>query len=336
MNGHIEGNPDAEVSGLSGIREAIPGQLSFVANPRYTPAAASTRATALIVSEDWNHPSSATLIRVKNPDRSFAEAAQWFAPKPVSVTPGVHPTAVIAEDVHLGKDVSIGPYCVLEPGARIGEGCVLSAGCYIGHGTHIGDNCKLYPHVSIREYSQIGNRVIVHNGTVIGSDGFGYVQEGEIRKKIPQIGIVVIGDDVEIGANVTIDRARFGKTQIGNGAKIDNLVQIAHNVIIGDNCVIVAQAGISGSTLLGDRTILAGQVGIVGHLTIGSDVIVGSQSGVRKDIASGTYAIGYPAAPFEKWSKIHAHTMRLPELKEKVAALEERLVKLEQKLKKKV
>ncbi|MDO9540703.1 MAG: UDP-3-O-(3-hydroxymyristoyl)glucosamine N-acyltransferase, partial [Kiritimatiellia bacterium] len=322
-------------SNLAGIREADQGDLSFIANSRYVAAAAVTKATAVIVAEDWSRPCSAILIRVKNPDKAFAEAAQWFAPPPVIFPPGVHPTAIVAESAKLGKDVVIGPYCVIEPEVVIGDRCLVYAGCYIGHGSHIGEDCKFYPQVTIREYTRVGKRTIIHNGTVIGSDGFGYVQEGASRKKIKQIGIVVIGNDVEIGANVTIDRARFGQTRIGNGVKMDNLIQIAHNVTIGDNCVIIAQVGISGSTSIGERTILAGQVGIVGHLEIGSDVIIGAQSGVSKDIPPSTFVIGSPAIPHNKFSTTHAHLMRLPELKEKITLMEARLAKLEQQLSKK-
>lgn len=329
LKGSVEGNDKAEITGLAGIREAKKGQLSFVSTPRYAAAAATTLASAVIVGRDWNRPCSATLIRVDNPETAFAEAATWFAPPPIPPQRGIHQTAIVSGDAKIGEEVSIGPYCVVESGVRMGARCVVSAFCYIGNGTEIGDDCKFYPHVSIREYTRIGNRVVIHNGSVIGSDGFGYVQEGVIRRKIPQTGVVVIGNDVEIGANVTIDRARFGETRIGNGVKMDNLIQIAHNVIVGDNCVIVAQAGVSGSTVIGDRTVIAGQVGIVGHLTIGSDVIIGAQSGVSKDVPSGSYMFGYPAAPYDKISKIHAHMMRLPELKEKILNMEKRLALLE-------
>lgn len=331
LGGRVEGNAEAEISSLAGIREAGKGDLAFVANARYISAAATTKATAVIVNEDWNRPCSTTLIRVKNPDKAFAEAAQWFAPPPVGFQPGVHPTALIAESAKLGKDVFIGPYCVIEPDAAIGDSCIIYAHCYIGHGAKIGNDCKFYPQVTIREYTRIGNRVIIHNGAGIGSDGFGYVKDGATHKKIPQIGIVVIGNDVEIGANVTIDRARFGQTRIGNGVKMDNLIHIAHNVTIGDNCVIIAQVGISGSTAIGDRTILAGQVGVTGHLVIGSDVIAGAQCGITKDIPSGAFILGSPAISHEKFLKTHAHLMRLPELKEKIILLEDRLSKLEQK-----
>jgi len=335
LGGRVEGQAEAVINNLAGIREAGQGDMSFIANSRYVAAAAVTKATAVIVADDWNRPCSATLIRVKNPDKAFAEAAQWFAPPPVIFQPGVHPTAIIAESAKLGRDVFIGPYCVIEPEVVIGDRGIVYAGCYIGHGSLIGEDCKFYSQVTIREYARIGKRAIIHNGTVIGSDGFGYVQEGASRKKIPQIGIVVIGDDVEIGANVAVDRARFGQTRIGNGVKIDNLVQIAHNVIVGDNCVIVSQVGISGSTSIGERTILAGQAGIVGHLTIGSDAIIGAQAGVSKDVPASTFVLGSPAIPHNKFSASHAHLMRLPELKEKITLMEERLAKLEQNFSKK-
>ncbi len=330
LAGEVEGNGGIEISGLAGIREAQKGQLSFVASARYAAAAANTNAGAVIVNKDWNKPCSATLVRVENAEKAFAETARWFAPPPIEWPAGVHPSAIVAADAVLGKDVSVGPYCIIEPGVRLGDRCVISAFCYIGHGTAIGDDCRFYPNVSIREYTKIGSRVIIHNGTVIGSDGFGYVQEGSKRRKIPHTGIVLIGDDVEIGANVTIDRARFGQTRIGNGVKMDNLIQVAHNVIIGDDCVLIAQTGVSGSTVIGDRTILAGQAGIVGHLTIGPDVIVGAQAGVTKDVPEKSYMLGSPALPHDRFARNHAHIMRLPELKDKIQEMERRLAALEQ------
>lgn len=332
LGGRVEGDQGALICNLAGIREAKEGDLSFVANPRYVSAAAVTKATAVIVGEDWGRPCPAILIRVKNPDKAFAQAAQWLAPPPVEFQPGIHPSAVIAAGARIGRDVFIGPYCVIEPGAAIGDRCAIHAGCYIGHNTQIGEEGKIYPNVTIREHTRIGKRVIIHSGTVIGSDGFGFVSEDGIRKKIPQVGTVSIGDDVEIGANVAIDRARFGQTRIGNGVKMDNLIQIAHNVTIGDHCVIVAQAGISGSTTIGDRTILAGQVGIVGHLAIGSDVIVGAQAGVSKDIPPKSYVVGSPAVHHQKFIMAQANISRLPKLKEKITLMEERLAILEKKL----
>lgn len=327
----IEGNPSAVITGLSGVREAREGDITYVSTPKYAGAAASTAATAVIVATDWAKPCSATLIRTANPEKAFAQVAAWFAPPSVPRIPGLHPAAVIAPDVALGEEVSVGPFCVIESGAAIGNRSVLHAGCYIGHGVTIGEDCLFYPHVSIREYCRLGSRVILHNGVVIGSDGFGYAQQGERRIKIPQTGIVVIGDDVEIGANTTVDRARFGQTRIGNGVKIDNLVQIAHNVIIGDHAVIVAQAGIAGSSMIGARTILAGQVGIGGHTVIGPDVIIGAQSGVAKDVPAKTFLLGTPALPFERTSKIYAIQAHLPEWRERLHDIEKRLDALEAK-----
>jgi len=329
LKGRIEGDAQAAVSRLSGIREAEPGDLTFVASPKYASDAANTRATAVIVSEDWTRPCAAALVRVANPEKAFDEVSRWFAPPPITYAPGVHPLAVIAPSAVLGKDVHIGPFCVVEPGARIGDRTVLVASNYVGAQVKLGADCLLYPQVTLREYCVLGDRVILHNGTVIGSDGFGYVQEGAARIKVPQTGIVEIGNDVELGANVTVDRARFGRTRIGCGVKVDNLVQIAHNVTIGDHSVIVSQVGISGSASIGQRTILAGQVGVAGHVTIGDDVVVGAQSGVPKDIPSKSFVLGSPAIPHDRFAKNHAMIMRMPLWREKVSALEARLAKLE-------
>jgi UDP-3-O-[3-hydroxymyristoyl] glucosamine N-acyltransferase len=325
----FEGDERIEISGVAGIREAERGDVSFIANPRYAAEASSTKASAVIVAEDWTADCPAVLLRAKNPDAAFAQASVLFytpAPEPVV---GVHPTAVVANDVALGKGVSIGPLCVIESGVKIGAGTVISAQCYVGFCSVIGEKSFLYPQVSLREFTKIGNRVIVHNGTVIGSDGFGYSVDAEgVRTKIPQIGCVEIGDDVEIGANVTIDRARFGKTKIGNGVKIDNLVQIAHNAVIGNHVVLVAQVAIAGSTSIGEKTIFAGQSGAAGHLKVGSQVIVMAGSGVTKDIPDGACVMGMPAISAAKQKRAHAGIMLLPKLKERVVALEEKIRKL--------
>lgn len=332
LGADFEGDGAAELVGLAGVRDAERGDLSFVSNPKYAAAVASTKASALIVRRDWSASAPCALIRVEDPDRAFAEAAVWFLPAPVQPQPGIHPSAVVAETALLGEAVHVGPCCVIEPGARIGDRVVLGAGCYVGHDCEIGADTRLYPHVSLRERVRLGARVIVHNGTVIGSDGFGYTVDAKgVRTKIPQVGTVVVGDDVEIGANVAIDRARFGKTRIGRGVKIDNLVQIAHNVVIGDHAVIVGQVGISGSTVIGARAVLAGQAGVSGHLVIGEGAIVGAQAGVTKDVPAGIFVSGYPAAPHDKAMKTLAHLQRLPELKERVAAAEKRLDRLESK-----
>jgi UDP-3-O-[3-hydroxymyristoyl] glucosamine N-acyltransferase len=269
------------------------------------------------------------VIRVRNPDQAFAALAEWLAPKATPCPPGVHPTAVVAADVELGQGVSIGPYAVLEPGVRVGERSVIMAGCFLGQGSRLGCDCKLYPHVTTREFTTSGNRVIIHNGAVIGSDGFGYTSVDGAWRKIPQVGVVELGDDVEIGANATIDRARFGRTVIGNGVKIDNLVQVAHNVRIGDHTAIAAQVGIAGSSTLGRHVQIGGQAGVAGHLAVGDGCVIAGKAGVTKDVPARTYMMGFPAMPADKARASHAHVMRLPQLKQKLAELERRLAALE-------
>lgn len=329
--GALEGDGAALISGLAGLKEAEPGALSFLSNPKYAALVETTKATAVIVNADWRGQAPCALIRVKNADKAFAAAAALLAPKPVQHPPGVHATAVVSPSAALGEAVSVGPHCVIEEGARIGARTVIMAGCYIGHGTTIGDDCRLYPHVSTREHTVIGSRVIIHNGAVIGSDGFGYVMEGGAWKKIPQIGTVEIGDDVEVGANVTIDRARFGKTVIGNDVKIDNLVQIAHNVRVGDHSAMAAQVGVAGSATLGRYVQIGGQAGVSGHLTVGDQCVVGGRAGVTKSVPSGTFVSGFPAQSHAEAQKVLAHVNRLPELKDRVKAMEARIEALEKK-----
>ncbi len=326
----LEGSGDAEITGLAGLEDASHGDISFLSNPKYASLVESTRASAVIVNADWQGTAPCALLRVKSADAAFARAASLLGPPPIPVVPGVHSTAVVAESAQLGDGVAIGPYCVVEPDTRIGNGTVLVAFCYVGQETVIGDACKLFPHVSVRDRSRVGDRVTIHNGAVIGSDGFGYVREGGEWKKIPQIGIVEIEDDVEIGANVTVDRARFGKTVIGKGTKIDNLCQIAHNCRIGENTAMAAQVGISGSTTVGNSVMLGGQAGLSGHVKVGDGAVVGAQGGVSKDVPAGTFVSGYPAMPHHKAAKMRAHVKRLPQLKARVRELERRISELEQ------
>jgi UDP-3-O-[3-hydroxymyristoyl] glucosamine N-acyltransferase len=236
---------------------------------------------------------------------------------------------VVADDAVLGEGVSIGPQCVIESGVRIGDRTVIGPGCCLGQATSVGSDCRFHALVSTREGTRIGDRVIIHNGAVIGSDGFGYVREDSGWKKIPQLGIVVIGDDVEIGANVTIDRARFGQTVIENGVKIDNLVQIAHNVVVGENTAMAAQVGIAGSAIIGKNTQFGGQSGAAGHLEVGDGAIVAGRGGVTKDVPAGAIVSDFPAIPHGQARKMHAHIKRLPDLKKKVDAMERRLAELE-------
>jgi UDP-3-O-[3-hydroxymyristoyl] glucosamine N-acyltransferase len=270
------------------------------------------------------------VIRVDSPDQALAVAAPLLAPPPPELAPGVHPSAVVADDVELGEGVRIGPHVVIERGAKIGAGSALWAGCYIGVEAVVGENCVLYPLSSLRERVRLGDRVIIHNGAVIGSDGFGYLPEKDGSwTKILQVGIVEIGDDSEIGANVTVDRARFGKTVIGKGVKIDNLVQVAHNVQIGDHTAMAAQVGISGTTKIGKHVRMGGQVGLAGHLSVGDGAILGAQSGISKDVKPGAFMFGSPASPIDKTMKAQASLLRLPKLKKRMAELERRLAALE-------
>jgi len=319
------GDPETSIEGFASISEASTGDLTFYGNPKYLTALRACRASAALVPLDFSEEIPAILIKVQNPSIAFAKIVEAHAPKPIRFAPGIHATAVIAPDVQLGADVSIHAHVVIESGAKIGDRTVLCAGTYIGHNSQLGADCHLHPNVTIREESLIGNRVAIHSGTVIGSDGFGYEQASGKHVKIPQVGIVQIEDDVEIGANVTIDRARFGRTRIGEGTKIDNLVQIAHNVTVGKHCIIISQAGISGSTRLGNYVILAGQVGVAGHLAIGDQAVVAAQSGVSKSIPARETWFGYPAQPEKQAKRNLVHVHKLEKLYERVKQLEQLL-----------
>ena len=266
VSGVIVGKEDAVITGVSGIKEAKSGEITFIANNKYRPLLKSTQASAVFVPRDISNTVDASLIQVDNPSLAFAKIMAIVGPEPVMFNPGIDKTAIIGKNVVLGKNVSVQPYAVIEDNVEIGDGSVIGACVYIGHYTKTGKECLIYPHVIIRERVKIGNRVIIHPGTVIGGDGFGFATVKGAHHKIPQIGTVVIGDDVEIGSNVTIDRARFDKTDIGNGVKIENLVQIAHNVYIGENTIVVAQVGISGSKVVGKKCNSSRQAGIYWHL----------------------------------------------------------------------
>ncbi len=325
VNGLLEGDPRVRITSVAGLREAESGDVTFLARPQYAAAAATTRASAILVAHDFQGPLPCAVIRVDDPDRAFALAAERLSPPPISPPAGIHPTALVSPEAELGHDVALGPYVVVEPGAVIGDRTVLGAGCYIGHDCRIGSDCRFYPHVTLREYTRIGNRVIIHSGAVIGSDGFGYTRRGAGWEKIPQLGIVEIGDDVEIGANVTIDRARFGKTVIGRGAKLDNLIQIAHNVRVGDHTAMAAQAGIAGSTVIGRNVQVGGQAGITGHIRVGDNVMVGAQAGVSKDVPSGAVVWGTPALPLAEMKRLNAHFRWLPEFRRRLEDMKKRL-----------
>ena len=311
VGGTVEGDGSLEIARLAALDEAGPDCISFLAGARYASLMKGTRAAAVVVATDFDGDSHATLIRCRNPDAAFARIASEFAPPgPVDVE-GVHPSAVVADGASLGRGVSVGPHCVVDDEVQVGDGTVIRAGSYLGRGARLGRECLIYPNVTIREGSVLGDRVIVHSGAVIGSDGFGYTVDGGRRVKIPQIGRVVVGDDVEIGANVTVDRARFGETVIGCDVKIDNLVQIAHNVRIGDGSVIVSLCAIAGSTTLGKGCVLGGQVAIDGHLVIGDHVMIAAKSGVTKDWPSGSVISGFPAIDHREDLRLQAELRRL-------------------------
>ncbi len=327
----IEGIDNTMISRLAGLREARTGDLSFLSSRNYAPLMATTNASAVIVGHDWQGTSRVpTLLRVADPDKAFGVLARLFAPPIPLRKPGIHPTALVADDAVLGEDIHIGPWCVIEAGARIGDRTVIEAQCFVATGVVIGCDSHLYPQVSLREYVRIGDRFIAHNGAVVGSDGFGYEvtpRPGALPQveKIPQTGTVVIGDDVEIGANVTIDRARFGETRLGNHVKIDNLVQIGHNVIIGDCSGVIAQAGIAGSTQIGAGVMIWAQAGISGHLVVENGAQVGPQAGVSRDVPAGSYVIGSPATTMREFAAgLNTHK-QISRLRSRIAALEARL-----------
>ena len=312
VDGELVGDCDLVITGVAGIKEAEKGDITFLSNVKYLPFLSQTQASAVITSSDVA-PAGKALVRAASPSIAFSKVVAHFMPPEEIMTPGIHATVVIGEGGQLGKDVAIGAHVVIEDRAVIGAGARIGANTFIGRHAEIGAGCWLYPNVVIRERVEIGNRVTIHSGTVIGSDGFGYeVIEGK-HIKIPQLGSVSIEDDVEIGANVCVDRGRFKNTLIRRGSKIDNLVQIAHNVVIGEDCVIVSQVGISGSTELGKNVIVAGQTGIVGHVLIGDEAVICARSGVSKSVPAKSIVLGEPARPIAEQKKLFALIARLPE-----------------------
>jgi UDP-3-O-[3-hydroxymyristoyl] glucosamine N-acyltransferase len=328
------GDGDAEIDRVAGIEDAAPGDLTFVANPRYAALLATTRASAVILgaTQAGAPPASAAVLRSDNPYLSFAQAVALLThvvPPPT----GIDRLSAVADDATLGADVAIGAFVVIGPGASIGARTTIYPHVVIGPGARVGDDCVIHAHASIRERIRIGHRVVIHDGAVIGSDGFGFVKQADgSHLKIPQRADVVVEDDVEIGANTTIDRPAVGETRIRAGAKIDNLVQIAHGVTVGARSILAAQVGIAGSTTLEDNVVLAGQVGVAGHITIGQGVVATAQTGIPNSVDPGELVSGYPAIANRDWLKSSAIFRQLPALKQRVAELERRIAELEEKL----
>lgn len=307
---------------MAPLDRAGPQHLAFFARGALRSQVESTQAGAVLVPTAFDLELPGTsLLRVEDPQLAFARALQLFHPDPV-VAAGIHPTAIVGPRVQLGDSVTLGAYVVIEDGARIGRGSRIGPSTFVGRGARIGADCRIATGVSILHEVELGDRVAVQPGARIGTEGFGYAATDQGAEKIPQVGGCRLGDDVEVGANCTIDRGALGDTSVGARSKLDNLVHIAHNVTIGEDCMIVAQVGIAGSVALGDGVQLAGQVGIAGHLTIGAGARIAAQSGVMRDVPAGSTQGGYPAQPQTRWMRMNAAAMRLPGVLRRLAALE--------------
>jgi len=323
LAGEVLGDAHAALTGFATADNAKPGDLTFAETEEFFTAAENSAATAIIAGKN-SVSAKKILIRVDNPRIAFAKALAVFFPEP-KFPAGIHPSAVIAQSAQIDPTAHIGPHCTIGERVKIGANVILQSGNFVGNDSTIGDETNLFPNVTIYSRTQIGKRVRIHSNTVIGSDGFGYVFDASFHRKVPQIGNVVIGDNVEIGSNVSVDRGALGSTIIGKGTKIDNLVQVAHNVEIGEHCILCAQVGIAGSAKLGNYCVLAGQVGIAGHLKIGHRVTIGSKAGVMHNIPDGEQWLGIPAQPDKQAKRIMIAMQRLPDLFKKIAAWEKKL-----------
>lgn len=331
VGGRIEGDGQVLITAVAGIEDAGEGAITFLANPKYRAKLEETKASAVIVAPNIEI-AGLNLLKVPNPYLAFAQVLSMFARK-YHPSQGIHDSCWLGEDVTIGDGCALGAHVAIGNHVTIGERTIIYPGVVVGDGVSIGSDCILYPNVSLLQEVRLGNRVIVHSGTTIGSDGFGFAPTGQgDYYKIPQAGTVVIDDDVEIGANVSIDRATLGETHLHKGVKIDNLVQIAHNVVIEEHSIVVSQVGISGSTKVGKQVTLAGQVGLVGHIEIGDRVMIGAQSGVSKSVPEGAMLSGSPAVDHRLWRKSQVSLLKLPDALKTIRSLEKRLVALEQEL----
>lgn len=323
IGGQVLGDASLVLKGFAPADRAQLGDLTFAENENYFARAEQSAASAIIVDGPYTSGQK-VLIRVPNSRVAFAKVLPLFFPEPV-FAPGIHATAIVPATAQVHPTAHLGPYCVLGENVRVGARCVLRGANHVGANCQLGDEVHLFPNATLYPDTEVGHRVRIHSGSVIGADGFGYVPDGGVHRKVPQIGKVILGDDVEIGANVTIDRGALGPTIIGKGTKIDNLVQIAHNVVVGEHCLIVSQAGIAGSAKLGNYVIIAGQVGIAGHLKIGDRASVAAQSGVMHDIPDGQKWLWSPAQPDRQAKRQMLALMQLPELLRRFQALERKL-----------
>lgn len=325
LQGEVQGDASVSLTGFAPADRAQAGDLTFAENETFFAQAEKSAATA-IIADARVATSSKILIRVKNPRVAFAKALALFFPEP-HFAPGIHPSAVVAASAQIDPSAHIGPHCTIGERVRLGANVVLQSGDFVGDDSVLGDDTRIFPNVTLYPRTEIGRRGRIHAGSVIGSDGYGYVLDAGAHRKVPQIGQVIIGDDVEIGANVTVDRGALGATKIGRGTKIDNLVQIAHNVVIGEHCLLISQVGIAGSSKLGNYVIVAGQAGVAGHLKIGNQVTIAAQSGVMTDIEDGEKVLGAPAQPDRQMKRQMIALTQLPELIRRVAELERKLGK---------
>ena len=334
VKGTVKGDPAQTVKRVNSLKMATPEEVSFLSSPKHEKQLDSTRAGIVLINEQWAYEpkEGQTFVLCGNPDKAFTVLCGLFAPDPVNWGTGIHPTASVHPTAQIGEGTVIGANAVVEEGARIGKNTVIAPCVYVGHFVEIGDNCLIYPNVSIMRYCQLADKIIIHAGTTIGSDGFGYTPTFTGLVKVPQTGIVRIESNVEIGANCTVDRARFGRTWIKKGVKIDNLVQVAHNVVVGECSVLIAQCGIAGSSEVGRGVTIAAQAGVNGHITLGDGSTVAGASGAQHSTAPGTTVMGLPAESKEAFVERFLLPARMKRMTEKVKALEAKLALLEEKL----
>jgi UDP-3-O-[3-hydroxymyristoyl] glucosamine N-acyltransferase len=326
--GTVIGDGEVEITGVAPIEAARAGEITFIANPKYLSRLDETEASAVIVSREIDRAAK-PLLSVENPYLTFARILQLFHERPYRPG-GIDPRASVSPGATLGRDVTLFPFAYVGDRCQIGDRVTLYPGVYVGEGCSVGDDSVLYSNVSLYAGTVVGKRVILHSGVVAGSDGFGFVKEGKRNVKIPQVGTVEIGDDVEIGANTVIDRAALGRTTLQRGVKIDNLVQVAHNVVIGEDSIVVAQVGISGSTRIGKNVTLGGQVGLAGHIGIGDNVMIGAQSGVHQDLPPNVAYTGSPAIPHRDYLRMAMTLPKVPEMRRTLTQMEKRLAKIEE------